>query len=85
MSPSMLRLYVNDVMISKENAYEGKLSYRHTEHFDEKVDSFKYLGIDIPSNHAWGQCVKNRIDAGQAKYYQFESMCMQKKTSADGK
>ena len=43
----------------------------------ESVDSFKYLGIDIPSNHAWRQCVKNRIDAGYAKYYQFESMCMQ--------
>lgn len=44
----------------------------------EKVDSFRYLGIDIPPNYAWGQCARNRIDAGHAKYYQFENMCMQK-------
>ena len=43
----------------------------------EVVDSFKYLGVDIPSNHAWGSCVRSRLDAGKAKYYQFENMCKQ--------
>ena len=42
------------------------------------MDSFKYLGIDIPCNYAWGQCAYNGIDIGHAKYYQFESMCTQK-------
>ncbi|MCO5600466.1 hypothetical protein L7F22_054579 [Adiantum nelumboides] len=43
----------------------------------EIVDNFKYLGIDIPSNHAWWQCAQRRLDAGKAKYYQFENMCKQ--------
>ncbi|MCO5588829.1 hypothetical protein L7F22_042789 [Adiantum nelumboides] len=29
----------------------------------QAVESFKYLGIYVPSNHAWGSCVHNRIDA----------------------
>lgn len=44
----------------------------------ERVDSFMYLGMDIPSNYAWGQCARNRIDVGHAKYYQLENMCTQK-------
>ena len=44
----------------------------------EQVTSFKYLGIDIPSNYAWGKCAQNRIDVGYAQYYQFENMCTQK-------
>lgn len=44
----------------------------------EKVDSFRYLGIDIPCNYAWGYCAQNRMDVGHAKYYQFENMCAQK-------
>ena len=43
----------------------------------EKVHSFKYLEIDIPSNYALGQCARNRIDVGNAKYYQFDNMCVQ--------
>ncbi|MCO5593426.1 hypothetical protein L7F22_047440 [Adiantum nelumboides] len=43
----------------------------------EVVESFKYLGVSIPSNHKWGQKVHNRINAGHAKYYQFENMCKQ--------
>lgn len=43
----------------------------------EVVESFKYLGVSIPSNHNWGKCVHNRINAGNAKYYQFENMCKQ--------
>ncbi|MCO5582472.1 hypothetical protein L7F22_036368 [Adiantum nelumboides] len=46
----------------------------------QAVESFKYLGIYVPSNHAWGNCVQNRIDAGQAKYYEFENMCKQSVT-----
>lgn len=43
----------------------------------ERVDNFKYLGIDIPCNYAWGQCAHSRIDIGHAKYYQLENMCTQ--------
>ncbi|MCO5612798.1 hypothetical protein L7F22_067069 [Adiantum nelumboides] len=34
----------------------------------QAMDSFKYLGIIIPSNHRWGQCAKTRIEAGQARH-----------------
>lgn len=46
----------------------------------EMVENFKYLGINIPSNHAWGSCAQGRIEAGKAKYYEFENMCKQSVT-----
>ncbi|MCO5551454.1 hypothetical protein L7F22_004957 [Adiantum nelumboides] len=46
----------------------------------EVVDSFKYLGINVPSNHAWGHCAQSGIEASKAKYYEFENMCKQSVT-----
>lgn len=42
----------------------------------ENVDTFEYLGVDIPiADHGWWQCVQRRMDIGWQKYYQFESDC----------
>ncbi|MCO5579440.1 hypothetical protein L7F22_033295 [Adiantum nelumboides] len=46
----------------------------------EVVDSFKYLGINVRSNHAWGHCAQSTIEASKAKYYEFENMCKQSVT-----
>lgn len=41
----------------------------------ETVESFKYLGIEVPSNHKWQSCVDKRIVAGWKSYYAFENTC----------
>ena len=46
----------------------------------EVVDCFKYLGINIPSNHMWETCAQSKMEAGTPKYYEFENMCKQSVT-----
>lgn len=41
----------------------------------ETVDSFKYLGLEVPSNHKWKDCAMHRLEAGKRAYYAFENMC----------
>jgi hypothetical protein len=41
------------------------------------VDSFKYLGIEIPSDHRWYKCATKRKENGKRSYYAFENMCRQ--------
>ena len=41
----------------------------------EVVDSFKYLGLEVPSNHKWRDCAMRRLEAGKRAYYAFENMC----------
>ena len=43
----------------------------------EAVDSFKYLGLEIPSNHRWYKCATKRRENGKRAYYAFENMCRQ--------
>lgn len=47
----------------------------------ERVQTFKYLGIDVPSSHKWGDCVQRRMDAGWGKYYRFENDCRNNDTT----
>ena len=63
------------IVSTQKQKNQSMLSYQGQQ--IEQVNSFRYLGIDIPSNYAWGQCARHRIDAGHAKYYQFENMCTQ--------
>ena len=65
------------VMVIKTHHTRNQPIIMYNGHELEVVDKFKYLGIDIPSNHAWGKGAQKRIDAGKAKYYQFENMCHQ--------
>ncbi|RYA37889.1 hypothetical protein DD603_24155, partial [Enterobacter cloacae complex sp. 2DZ2F2B] len=41
----------------------------------EVVESFKYLGLEVPSNHKWKDCAMRRLEAGKRAYYAFENMC----------
>ena len=41
----------------------------------EVVESFKYLGLEIPHNHKWNECAMRRLEAGKRAYYAFENMC----------
>ena len=41
----------------------------------ECVQSFKYLGLEAPSNHRWNECVTHRLEAGKRAYYAFENTC----------
>ena len=41
----------------------------------EVADSFKYLGLKVPSNHKWKDCAMQRLEAGKRAYYAFENMC----------
>ncbi|MCO5581159.1 hypothetical protein L7F22_035037 [Adiantum nelumboides] len=68
------------VMVIKTHHTGDQPTIMYNGHELEVVDRFKYLGIDIPSNHAWGKCAQKRLDAGKAKYYQFENMCHQSTT-----
>ena len=43
----------------------------------EVVDSFKYLGLEIPSDHRWYKCATKRRENGKWAYYAFENMCRQ--------
>ena len=37
------------------------------------MESFKYFGLEVPSNHRWNECVTRRIEAGKRAYYAFEN------------
>ena len=41
----------------------------------EVVESFKYLGLEVPANHKWHECAMRRLEAGKRAYYAFENMC----------
>ena len=41
----------------------------------ECVESFKYLGLEVPSNHRWNECATLRFEAGKGAYYAFENTC----------
>ncbi|MCO5605801.1 hypothetical protein L7F22_059985 [Adiantum nelumboides] len=41
----------------------------------EVVESFKYLGLEVPANHKWKDCAMRRLEAGKRAYYAFENMC----------
>ena len=43
----------------------------------EVVDRFKYLGLEVPSNHKWHECAMRRLEARKMAYYAFENMCHQ--------
>ena len=41
----------------------------------ECVESFKYLGLEVPSNHRWNECAARCLEAGKRAYYAFENTC----------
>ena len=41
----------------------------------ECVESFKYLGLEVPSNHRWNECATRRLKGGKRTYYAFENTC----------
>ena len=43
----------------------------------ETVESFKYLGLEVPANYKWRECAMRRLEAGKRAYYAFENMCHQ--------
>ena len=43
-------------------------------HF-EIVESFKYLGLEVPSKHRWNEYVTNHLERGKRIYYAFENIC----------
>ena len=34
----------------------------------EYVESFKYLGLKVPSNHRWNECVTRRLEVGKRTF-----------------
>ena len=42
----------------------------------ESVESFKYLALEVPSNHRWNEtCVNRRFEVGKRAYYAFGNIC----------
>ena len=41
----------------------------------ECVESFTYLGLEVPSNHRWNECATRRLEVGKRAYYAFENTC----------
>mgnify|MGYP000329522522 CR=1 FL=1 len=41
----------------------------------ECVENFKYLGLEVPSNHRWNECAPRRVEVGKQAYYTFENTC----------
>ena len=41
----------------------------------ECVESFKYLGLEVPSNYRWNECATHRVEANKRAYYAFENRC----------
>ena len=39
------------------------------------MESFKYLGLEVPLNHRWNECATHRLEAGKRAYYAFENTC----------
>ena len=44
------------------------------------LQSFKYLGIDIPATNRWSGCFESRLQAGWKSYYMLENQCNQSDT-----
>ena len=47
-------------------------------HF-ESVESFKYLDLEVPSNHKYYECATCRLKVGKRAYYAFENTCNHEK------
>ena len=41
----------------------------------KSMESFKYLGLEVPSNHKWNECSINHLEAGKRAYYAFDNTC----------
>ena len=41
----------------------------------ECVESFKYHGLEVPSNHRWNECATRHIEARKREYYAFKNTC----------
>ena len=39
------------------------------------MESFKYLDLEILSNHIWDECATNHLEVGKGAYYAFENTC----------
>ena len=39
------------------------------------MESLKYLGLEVPSNHRWNECATHHLKAGKQAYYAFENTC----------
>ena len=53
----------------------SKIVVEHRQYWPlECVESFKYLGLEVPSNHKWNECATRRLEAGKRAYYAFENM-----------
>ena len=39
------------------------------------VESFKYLGLEVLSNHRQNECATRRLEARKRAYYAFENTC----------
>ena len=37
------------------------------------VESFEYVGLEVPSNHRWNKCATYRLEAGKRPDYAFEN------------
>ena len=68
------------VMIIQTNKIKNQPILMYNGQSLKVVDCFKYLGINVPSNHMWGACAQSRMEAGMAKYYEFENMGKQSVT-----
>ncbi|MCO5587893.1 hypothetical protein L7F22_041845 [Adiantum nelumboides] len=62
------------VMLVKTNHKEKPCIVYNNETL-EVVESFKYLGLEVPSNHKWHECAMRRLEVGKRAYYAFENMC----------
>jgi hypothetical protein len=41
----------------------------------ECVESFKYLGLEVPSNYRLNECATRHLEASKRAYYAFENTC----------
>ncbi len=41
----------------------------------EVVESFKYLGLEIPTNRKGRECAMRWLEAGKRAYYAFKNLC----------
>ena len=62
------------VMLVKTNHKEKPCIIYNNEVL-EVVESFKYLGLEVPANHKWHECAMRHLEAGKKSYYAFENMC----------
>jgi len=62
------------VMLVKTNHKEKPCIVYNNETL-EVVESFKYLGLEVPANHKWHECAMRLLEAGKRAYYELENMC----------